>query len=68
MERNMSNAVESSISAFAKKIGVGGILEVVGVGIFFAGVIQLFHHGAIAACVLGGVGAFFAGKKLRSAN
>jgi hypothetical protein len=61
-------AIESTVSAFFKKFGIAGILEVAGVIVFCAGAVQLFHHGAIAACVIGGACSFLVGKKLRTAS
>ena len=61
-------AIKSTVSAFVKRFGVGGILEVAGAIVFGAGAVQLFHHGAIAACVIGGACSFLVGKKLRTAS
>ncbi len=64
----MNSGIESSAYAVFKKFGVGGVLESAGVIVFLVGAAQLFHHAAIAACVIGGVGAFLVGKKLRIVN
>jgi hypothetical protein len=64
----MSAGFESSVSAIVKKIGIGSVVEAAGAIIFLAGVVQLLHHAAIAACVVGGVVAVLAGKKLRAGN
>lgn len=62
----METVVEASLSGIFKRIGVGGVVEAVGVIVFCVGAAQLFHHGAIAACVLGGAAAFLAGKRIRA--
>jgi hypothetical protein len=67
-ERIVESTFESSVSAMFKKVGVGGVLQAAGIILFSIGAAQLFHHGAIAACVVGGAATFLVGKKLRPAN
>lgn len=62
----MATSFLSAISAAIKKVSAALICEIVGGIAFLAGVAQLLHHAAIAACVIGGATAFLAGKKLRA--
>jgi hypothetical protein len=61
----MTSSILSEVEGDAKKITTGAICEVAGAIAFFAGVLQLFHHAAIAGCVIGGAAIFLVGKKLR---
>lgn len=61
----MTSSIFSEIDGETKKITAGAICEVAGAIVFLAGVLQLFHHAAIAGCVIGGAAIFLAGKKLR---
>ena len=58
-------SIFSGIGADIKKVSVGAACEVAGAIAFLAGVVQLFHHAAIAGCVVGGAAVFLAGKKLK---
>lgn len=62
----MAASIFSAVGAAIKKVPVAAACEVAGAVTFLAGVIQLFHHAAIAACVVGGSIVFLTGKKLRA--
>ena len=48
-----------------KVIFVGEIAQIAGVGAVVLGVILSLHHWGAAAALVGGIAAFFVGKKLR---
>ena len=62
----MATSFLSAIGSAVKKASGALIWEIAGGVAFLAGVAQLLHHAAIAACVIGGAAAFLAGKKLRA--
>jgi hypothetical protein len=50
----------------ASKTTIGYIVQLGGIGAFALGAVLSFHHVAIAAAFVGGVAAFFVGKKIRT--
>jgi hypothetical protein len=53
--------------ASAKVVFIGEVTQIAGVGAVVAGVVLSLHHWAAAAALIGGIAAFFVGKKLRGA-
>jgi hypothetical protein len=58
-------SIFSDVDADAKKVSMGVLCEIAGGIAFLAGAVQLFHHAAIAGCVVGGAVVFLAGKRIR---
>ncbi|HXR33554.1 MAG TPA: hypothetical protein VN830_07595 [Verrucomicrobiae bacterium] len=53
--------------ANAKVVFIGEIAQIAGVGAVVAGIVLSLHHWGAAAALIGGIAAFFVGKKLRGA-
>ena len=53
--------------ASAKVVFAGEVAQIAGVGAVVLGVVLSMHHWAAAAALIGGMAAFFVGKKLRGA-
>jgi hypothetical protein len=51
----------------AKVVFAGEIAQIAGVGAVVLGVVLSLRHWAAAAALIGGIAAFFIGKKLRGA-
>ena len=56
---------EEEMMGSAKVIFIGEITQIAGVGSVVGGVILSLHHWPAAAALIGGVAAYFVGKKLR---
>jgi len=53
--------------ASAKVVFAGEVAQIAGVGAVVLGVVLSMHHWPAAAALIGGIAAFFVGKKLRGA-
>lgn len=53
--------------ASAKAVFAGEVAQIAGVGAVVLGVVLSMHHWPAAAALIGGIAAFFVGKKLRGA-
>jgi hypothetical protein len=53
--------------ANAKVVFAGEVVQIAGVGAVVLGVVLSLHHWGAAAALIGGISAFFVGKKLRGA-
>ncbi len=53
--------------ANAKVVLAGEVAQIAGVGAVVLGVVLSLHHWGAAAALIGGMAAFFVGKKLRGA-
>lgn len=51
----------------AKVVFIGQVAQIAGVAAVVLGVVLSLHHGGAAALLIGGIAAFFVGKKLRGA-
>ena len=51
----------------AKVVFIGEVTQIAGVGAVVLGVVLSLHHWGPAAALIGGISAFFVGKKLRGA-
>lgn len=54
-------------TANPKVVFAGEIAQIAGVGSIVLGIVLSLHHWGTAAALLGGISAFFVGKKLRGA-
>jgi hypothetical protein len=53
--------------AIPKVVFIGEVAQIAGVGAVVLGVVLSLHHWGAAAALIGGIAAFFVGKKLRGA-
>ncbi|HUN62699.1 MAG TPA: hypothetical protein VMU53_11950 [Candidatus Sulfotelmatobacter sp.] len=53
--------------ASPKVVFAGEVAQIAGVGAVVLGVVLSMHHWPAAAALIGGIAAFFVGKKLRGA-
>ena len=53
--------------ATAKVVFIGEVAQIAGVGAVVTGIVLSLHHWGAAAALIGGISAFFVGKKLRGA-
>jgi len=53
--------------ATAKVVFIGEVTQIAGVGAVVLGLVLSLHHWGVAAALIGGICAFFVGKKLRGA-
>ena len=51
----------------AKAVFIGEVAQIAGVAAVVLGVVLSLHHWGAAAALIGGISAFFIGKKLRGA-
>lgn len=51
----------------SKVVFIGEVTQIAGVGAVVLGVVLCLHHWGAAAALIGGISAFFIGKKLRAA-
>jgi len=49
-----------------KVVFIGEVAQIAGVGAVVAGIVLSLHHWGAAAALIGGISAFFVGKKLRA--
>jgi hypothetical protein len=50
-----------------KAVFIGEVSQIAGVGAVVVGIVLSLHHWGAAAALIGGISAFFVGKKLRGA-
>ena len=53
--------------ASPKVVFAGEVAQIAGVGSVVLGVVLSLHHSGAAAALIGGIAAFFVGKRLRNA-
>ncbi len=53
--------------ASPKLVFIGEVAQIAGVGAVVTGIVLSLHHWGSAAALIGGISAFFVGKKLRGA-
>jgi len=51
----------------AKIVFIGEVTQIAGVGVVALGIVLSLQHWGAAAALIGGIAAFFVGKKLRGA-